>query len=85
MLDDLRMLNSIGRRFGKTTALCKAAKEINALVLCPFAVEARRVAREHGVRTAHLGQYMAGQKGPVLVDTYTVEVIARSLSSGPPG
>lgn len=58
------------RRSGKTTAICKAAKEIGAIVICHSKQEANRVAREHQVKTVHLNSEIRGMTEPFLIDTY---------------
>jgi len=76
METDLRFLNTVGIRTGKTTAVAKACKEINATMLCHSHAEAARVAEEYGIRTVYLGQNLAGTKGPYLVDTSAVAFFA---------
>lgn len=61
---------------GKTTAICKAAKEIDAVVVCHNQQEANRVHKEHGVRTISLRhENKRGMKGPILFDTHAVSVL----------
>lgn len=70
-----------GRRSGKTTALAKACKEANGLMLCFSAQEAARVAREYGVRTASVEcpELVMGQDHPVLIDSSAAGMVIDRL------
>jgi hypothetical protein len=80
MKTDLPYLTTMARRVGKTTAICKAAKEIGATVVVHSREEARRVEHEHGVRAATWDR-LRGSKGPYLVDTHAVSVAADMYES----
>ena len=60
------------RRCGKTTAICKAAKEIGATVICESQQHAEMVKKEHGVRTTHIDKEARGTKGPYIYDDFAV-------------
>lgn len=64
---------SYGRRFGKTTAICKAAKEIGATVICANTQQAQILKLEHGIKTATIHQNLRGTTGPYLYDHFAME------------
>lgn len=76
MLEDISTLTHMSLRTGKTTAICKAAKEIDALVITHSAQEAKRLKKEFGVRAISFDSEMRGRSGPILVDTHAVSAIA---------
>lgn len=76
MDDFFVQLAHIGRRMGKTTAICKAAKEIDATVLVRTAREAERVNAEFGVKARAYQAGLFGKQGPFLVDTDVVSIYA---------
>lgn len=69
-MSDYWYLSACGRRTGKTTAICKAAKEIGATVIVHSVDEAKRVSREHGVKAASIQQNLRGTTGPYLIDPH---------------
>jgi hypothetical protein len=66
----------LGRQMGKTTAICKAAKEIGATVIVRNEAEANRVRELFGVRAMARDRRLEGTMGPYLVDTDAVALIA---------
>jgi len=81
MIESLAYLNMVERRSGKTTAICKAAKEIGATVVCHSQQEAERVNKEHRVATAYINQEFRGTRGPFLVDTCAVSYAIHQLNT----
>jgi hypothetical protein len=68
----------IARQVGKTTAICEAAKKINATVVAGSSDDAKRIEREHGVKSVSYAidkSKMLGRRGPILFDTYAVSRI----------
>lgn len=72
LLDNI-IATSFGRRFSKTTAICKAAKEIGATVICANLEQATIVSLEHEVKTASIHQNLRGTIGPYLYDHFAIE------------
>ena len=72
----LSYLTTCNRRSGKTYAICKAAKEIGATVVCHNLQEAKKVAKEYGVKTTSYNRTFVGTTGPYLVDTHAVSMYA---------
>ena len=75
-LDEIIQLDNIARQVGKTTAICKAAKELGATVVCHNSQAAKRVAEEHNVPTVSINETFRGTKGPYLVDTTAMSFLA---------
>lgn len=77
------ILTTSGRRTGKTTALCKAAKEIGATVLTHNEQEADRLRREYGVDAKPLTppERLMGLNKPLLVDSHAAAIALCSLTS----
>ena len=67
------------RASGRTTAVCKAAKEINAIVVCATPQHAQVVNREHDVMTWPMCALdrMVGLDRPALWDHFAVEHLLR--------
>lgn len=63
------------RQTGRTTAICKAAKDIDGTVVAASARHARMIAMEHDVKTISMNQsdQMIGMDTPFLWDHFTVE------------
>lgn len=64
---------SYGRRFGKTTAICKAALEIGATVICANEQQAKSLRNAYKVKTATIHQNLRGTIGPYLYDHFAME------------
>lgn len=64
------LLITSGRQSGKTTAICKAAKEIGAVVLTHNDAEAKRLIKAYGVEARSLKTIdkLLGLNKPLLVD-----------------
>jgi hypothetical protein len=76
MFEQIEMISQMPVRSGKTTAICKAAKEINATVLVHSVGEARRVEMEHDVKARSINEEIRGSRGPYLIDTHAVSFMA---------
>lgn len=78
MLDyDWSVANSLAMRTGKTTAICKAAKEIGATVVTGTSQEAKRLEKEYGIKALAVETAVRsrGKTGPILFDTFGVSRI----------
>jgi len=76
-LENATMATHIARCTGRTTAICKAAKEIGAIVIVHHREEARRLEREFGVKCKTINDDLRGFSGPILYDTCAVSVLAQ--------
>lgn len=66
------------RQGGKTHAMAQAVKACDGVMVCRDATEARRVAKEYGVRTVSVQSSpdrLRGQMRPTLLDTDSVAVL----------
>jgi hypothetical protein len=63
---------------GRTTAVCEAAKLIDATVVCANHDQARQVKGTYGVKTIALSENAHGKEGPYLFDHYAVDCMALS-------
>ena len=72
---ELAELAAIGpRQSGRTTAICRAAKEANGIVVCASQEQADAIADRHGVKTI-VPSKARGMTGPFFWDHYAVERI----------
>lgn len=69
------MMRGIGG--GKTEAICKAAKEIGAIVVVHSAEEKNFIAKHFGVKCVTFDDTISGLRGCFLVDTYAVSLAAQ--------
>lgn len=69
------------RQVGKTHALCEAAKKIGATVVCISGADAKRVRKEHGVKTISLDSPDEARGKTLLFDTDAVSVLVRRLAT----
>lgn len=67
------------RGTGRTTAICKAANEIGALVMCSDSSSARIIEKQHGVETVSMlnRDLLCGSHRPILWDHAAVEWLER--------
>ena len=67
------------RGSGRTTAICEAAKSINATVLAANHSQARLLKRDYGVDSVSIYAPGEGLRGPFLADHLAAEHIVLSL------
>jgi len=66
---------------GRTTAIAKACKSINATMLCATSNHAKEVANEHGIKTASIQNVDHGYRGPFLADHYAIQSITHDYEA----
>lgn len=76
-MSDIIYICQLGRRMGKTYAICKAAKRIGATVIVHSKAEAERLKKEYKVQAVSIEDNIRGTKGPYLVDTTAVSFYAQ--------
>lgn len=67
----------LGRRMGKTYQTAQSCKAIGATMICHNLQEAKRVAKEYGIKTVSLNTELRGCLGPFLIDPTAVEFLCR--------
>jgi len=75
---ELSMRLSNQRQTGRTTAICNAARNINAAVVFPHCSITRIMSNKFGIKAIGLGELdriIVGTREPVLLDHYTVETL----------
>ena len=56
------------RRYGKTTVMAKACKDLDGVYLCATVPEANKIEREFSVSTASIDTNLEGYRGPFFID-----------------
>lgn len=69
----LAQLSGQDRRLGKTTEICKIAKDNGGIVVAASTDHAFQLQREHGVISKSCDVNMQGYSGPFFFDHYAVE------------
>lgn len=77
----LAQASGMARQFGKTTAICKAAKEIDAIVLTATHLEAKHLERKFDVKAKSVELNLYGFSGPFLFDNHAIEKLFVSASN----
>lgn len=62
-----------GRRLGKTTAIAKAVKDLDGIMLCRSHQHAKDVQRQFGVTARSMEMNLHGFNGPFMLDHYALE------------
>lgn len=73
---DLALIGALCGKQGVTTALAKAAKNIEATLICRSETEARRVYNEFKIKTVAIHGELTASSGPYLVDTEAIAYYA---------
>jgi len=71
------------RQSGRTTAICKVAKELDGVVIAAHAAHARHIEIEYGVKSVPLSQLdcLIGSHAVVLWDHFTAEHMLQTIES----
>lgn len=74
-LEHLAIASGDPRQYGKTTLLCKVAKELDAVVIAANFDHVNHLQRTHKVVAKSIDTNMQGLKGPFLFDHFAIETL----------
>lgn len=79
-LNHIAHMLGASRRYGKTTLIAKACKDVDGILLCASHDQARAIRREHEVHTESIDKNLQGLRGPFFIDHFAVERLLQRAS-----